>query len=579
MQPPPLSQFSPLHMGRSFICYRDVNKAIDKHREIYGLRLVLKKAVKLENYCLTVDQMRDLNFRLKYGELDYQCSVDNGRPGRPGNDERCPRLVRLRLSPDARTLVVYDTHVHEAQAKSPGQFQSLSPPCPVPEPVTVIPPEALVSISPAQRTTTPSTPCLPLSVSPVGITTPEGPHTPISVAAYEKITVKIKKSQFSPNEMVVVGSARDAQEQFELRNSPEKIPTQSSTPSPVNTQKSTPKSLPKELSPKFQEGITASKVVRKPIVKPTEKVLCPKPVEKITNKSAEKVMIKADDRFFTRPSEKPSVTTIESVPIKPQEKLLTKALERTATKPSEKTGTRQPERSATRVPLRLPQRTTERVNQRNGGTLPITTGNRVSSTNGVRSMTGASSRKLLKKKRKCQSEATWDLSQLVPLDTELGFNEKQQLAHGVLLRLLRVTSHLPMIEFSHALDTLETLADAYQLEQRVNLTISHDHEEECNKLYNDPYEVVDLVDDDNDHYYEYGNGVSSTTVDHRVTITQVDGPNDIFLTSEHEKVGSKRHRQGQKRSATAENLLINNEDRQNINFDSVQMWKISRSSS
>lgn len=85
-QPPHLAQFSPLHVGRSFICYRDVNKAIEKHREIYGLRLVLKKATKLENYCLTVDQMRDLNFRLKYGELDYQCSVDNGRPGRPGNE-------------------------------------------------------------------------------------------------------------------------------------------------------------------------------------------------------------------------------------------------------------------------------------------------------------------------------------------------------------------------------------------------------------------------------------------------------------------------------------------------------------
>lgn len=86
MQPNNLAVFSPLHRGRSFICYRDVNKAIEKHRELYGLRLVLKKAVKLENYCLTLDQMRDLNFRLKYGQLDYQCSVDNGRPGRPGNE-------------------------------------------------------------------------------------------------------------------------------------------------------------------------------------------------------------------------------------------------------------------------------------------------------------------------------------------------------------------------------------------------------------------------------------------------------------------------------------------------------------
>ena len=33
----------------------------------------------------------------------------------------------------------------------------------------------------------------------------------------EKLTMKIKKSQFSPNEMVVVGSARDAQEQMVLK--------------------------------------------------------------------------------------------------------------------------------------------------------------------------------------------------------------------------------------------------------------------------------------------------------------------------------------------------------------------------
>lgn len=63
------------------------------------------------------------------------------------------------------------------------------------------------------------------------------------------------------------------------------------------------------------------------------------------------------------------------------------------------------------------------------------------------------------------------------LFSELGFSEKMHLAHGVLLRLLRVTSQLPMTEFSHALDTLETLTDAYKLEQRVNLSISHDNEE------------------------------------------------------------------------------------------------------
>ena len=81
----PTASVTPLYLGRSFICYRDVNRAVEKHREIYGLRLTLRRAVKLENYCLTPDQMKDLNFRLKYGELIYQCSLANGRPGRPGN--------------------------------------------------------------------------------------------------------------------------------------------------------------------------------------------------------------------------------------------------------------------------------------------------------------------------------------------------------------------------------------------------------------------------------------------------------------------------------------------------------------
>ncbi|XP_045624651.2 uncharacterized protein [Procambarus clarkii] len=599
MQPPPLAHFSPLHMGRSFICYRDVNKAIDRHREIYGLRLVLKKAVKLENYCLTIDQMRDLNFRLKYGELDYQCSVDNGRPGRPGNDERCPRLVRLRLSPDARTLVVYDTHVHEPQAKSPGQFQSLSPPSHVPESVTVISPEALVSISPVNRTGTPSTPCLPLSISPVGVT-PEGPHTPVSGAGYEKITVKIKKSQFSPNEMVVVGSARDAQEQFELSlpikghtpnsyiNSPEKVSTQTSTPNPGIMQIPALKPLSKDLSPQFLESVTASKVVRRPTPKPLDKVTI-KPVEKVASKSVEKVIIKPVERILNKSSEREEVKaverqvikTVEKVTIKPQERLPARVPERTATKPLERTGTRQAERSTARVPGRLSQRTTERVSQRNGGTLSTAAGNGVSSsTNGVRSVNGGSNRRMHKKKRTCQSEPTWDLSQIVPLDTELGFTEKQQLAHGVLLRLLRVTSQLPMIEFTHALETLETLTDAYQLEQRVNLSISHNREEESNKLYNDdPYEIVDLVDDDAGEFCEYGNNrVSSTTVDHRVAVTQVDGPNDDVFDNPRDVLGPKC-KKGQKRSSSADSPSGVGEETQNPNLDSVQMWKISRSSS
>lgn len=76
----------PLHNGRTFICYRDVNKAIDQHRELYGLKLSLKKATKLENYPLTSDQLQSVNLRLKYGELQYTCSIDNGRVGRPGNE-------------------------------------------------------------------------------------------------------------------------------------------------------------------------------------------------------------------------------------------------------------------------------------------------------------------------------------------------------------------------------------------------------------------------------------------------------------------------------------------------------------
>ncbi|ROT76802.1 hypothetical protein C7M84_004617 [Penaeus vannamei] len=396
MQPPHLAQFPPLHTGRSFICYRDVNKAIEKHRELYGLRLVLKRAVKLENYCLTVDQMRDLNFRLKYGELVYQCSVDNGRPGRPGNDERCPRLVRLRLSPDARTLVVYDTHTHETP-KSPGHFQSLSPPCPVPEPAPAGS-EGVETTPPGQQPS-PSTPRLPLPNSQRVTTTPEGNQTPTSAHGYEKITVKLKKSQFSPNEMVVVGSARDAQEQFELRNSPEKMTTTSNASAP--------------------------KVIEKATVKPIQRQLTQKTI----------------DFYSTPKADKP--------PVKPVEKFITKK--------------------------------------------PIL-----------------------------------DLTSLAPLDTELGFSEKQQLAHGVLLRLLRITSQLPMIEFTHALETLEMLTDAFKLEQRVNLTINHDHEEETNGDYlEEMYEERDMETEDyNHHFSDNENGVSSTTSEHQVAIGQLDGQED-----------------------------------------------------
>lgn len=43
--------------------------------------------------------------------------------------ERCPRLVRLRLSPDARTLVVYDTHVHDTPLRPSAEGLQVSTWC------------------------------------------------------------------------------------------------------------------------------------------------------------------------------------------------------------------------------------------------------------------------------------------------------------------------------------------------------------------------------------------------------------------------------------------------------------------
>ena len=80
------SAYPPFHYGRSFICYRDVNKAIDQHREFYGLKLSLKESTRLENFPLSTVQLLTVNFRLKYAALDYTCSIDNGRVGRPGNE-------------------------------------------------------------------------------------------------------------------------------------------------------------------------------------------------------------------------------------------------------------------------------------------------------------------------------------------------------------------------------------------------------------------------------------------------------------------------------------------------------------
>ncbi|KAK3865113.1 hypothetical protein Pcinc_029250 [Petrolisthes cinctipes] len=530
MQPNNLAVFSPLHTGRSFICYRDVNKAIEKHRELYGLRLVLKKAIKLENYCLTLDQMRDLNFRLKYGQLDYQCSVDNGRPGRPGNDERCPRLVRLRLSPDARTLVVYDTHVHDTPLRPPAESvqglspqglsaqglppahqlspEGVSPPCQVPVPV--LNPPGLVPISQFHHTT-PNSPCITLPDASVSVPL----STPTTLPGHEKITVKLKKSQFSPNEMVVVGSARDAQEQLELRNSPEKTPTSSYITSPVTIEKIVPKSLPKQqqLAHKFNENFVAPKVVRKPTtVRSTEKVTIT-PVKASTKPPGEKAIARPPDK----------------VTIKPIEKSVPRTTERPPTK-ADKGVARQSERSTGKAPARPTSRSNERAAARNGAALTSAYINGSSAhNNSVRSVNG-NSRKVTKKKKSKQTDHTFDLSTLAPLDTELGFTEKQQLAHGVLLRLLRVTSQLPMIEFSHALDTLETLTDAYKLEQRVNLTIRHDNEEKCDSLYgSEPYDFIDL-ETKGEEYYDF----DASAEDHRVSFTQVDGPVDGLTDTQEE---------------------------------------------
>ena len=82
-----MSTFSeiPFYIGKKFTCYRDVNRAIDKHKELHGLKLTLKESTRLENYPLTKNQLKNVNFKLKYAALDYNCSIDNGRVGRPGN--------------------------------------------------------------------------------------------------------------------------------------------------------------------------------------------------------------------------------------------------------------------------------------------------------------------------------------------------------------------------------------------------------------------------------------------------------------------------------------------------------------
>ncbi|KAB7495665.1 hypothetical protein Anas_08985, partial [Armadillidium nasatum] len=326
-----VSLIPPLQKGKSFLCYRDVNKAIEKHRELYGLRLALKRAVKLENYCLTFDQMKDLNLRLKYGELDYHCFAATGRPGRPGNDERCPQLIRLKLSPDAQSLVVYESHNHNILPASEGSQKSQQPalkqtkldffPLPSDRPcfrgdITLTP------INPVQKnpililpkplpgvTTVPSivgidskTQAQPSSATPfsfaknffinnnsfgaltpvteinsITITPTNNPNPTPPVQIYpppgsdkggngqpsegdsktEKITIKIKKSQVVPNEMVIVGSLRDTVEQLHSKGHvPNSAPSSSqsldTTPKitssiGTNSKESSPKPFPQPL--------------------------------------------------------------------------------------------------------------------------------------------------------------------------------------------------------------------------------------------------------------------------------------------------------------------------------------------
>ncbi|XP_066963394.1 von Willebrand factor A domain-containing protein DDB_G0286969-like [Macrobrachium rosenbergii] len=631
MQGPNLAQFAPLHKGRSFICYRDVNKAIERHRELYGLRLLLKKAIKLENYCLTVDQMRDLNFRLKYGELDYQCSVDNGRPGRPGKDERCPRLVRLRLSPDARTLVVYDTHIHEPVFSSPSQVPVMSPPYVLQGVLPEIPFKSntstaspglspVVSPSPTTPATSAlqSTPTLPSQSQGIK----SNSVTPTTSPSYEKITVKLKKSQFSPNEMVVVGSARDAQEQFELRNTPEKTYTQSSMEAPnfgdksesaylarqfvekLKENKSTtivfkpiakgspsvpeipvvphltvmqkplqriaPKPPESTLSgmnnktekePSVKDGKTDKKTGKPVFVKVPQKILPkpPKPSERIVTKPFERIVTKPVEKVIPKPVEKVVVKPVEKVVTKPFEKMVSKPVEKvvkpspkTLPKPTDKT-TKGAEKniskpndkflgkfvdknvskgSSVKAPVRLSQRCIDKNAQRstptgngtktdvyrNGTTNGSSKSEGMSNTTANGTKTGPNGKRIYRKKKARQSEPSFDISSLLPLDTELGFNEKTQLAHGVLLRLLRVTSQLPMIEFTHALDTLEMLADAFKLEQRVNLTISQDEDEKEEELNMD-HEYYE-------EYYNFENEITSIGEEHRIALAQVDGALD-----------------------------------------------------
>lgn len=433
MQPPIPTQYLPLHKGRSFICYRDVNRAIEKHREVHGLRLVLKRAVKLENYCLSVDQMRDLNFRLKYGELDYQCAIDNGRPGRPQNDERCPQLVRLRLSPDARSLVVFDTHIHDT---SPEFTKGNTPPCPD----NTVPVISLGKSGLSQSSMASGSTMKPPS-RPV---TPQRPTTPskqdLLDSSDHKLTMKIKKSQFSPHEMVVVGSPRDAEEQRELRTTPEK------------NENVFIKSLDLENSGSRKQ---------------------------ISINTNPKVVL---DRSIVKQYQLPFEQA-------------------TGSQVQEKRGAGRPPGSLNRIPERImPSRTSVS-----------------STTNGVKGAKyGMNLKPIHKKKKTRYEEEVVDMSTLPPMDTELAFSSKQQVAHGILLGLLRVTSQLPMVEFSHALETFEMLTDALKLGQRVHLSIRNDEEDEDENV---SYDYGEYDDDDDDEEMATGMEAATMEMENEITST------------------------------------------------------------
>ncbi|XP_076057968.1 uncharacterized protein LOC143035181 isoform X6 [Oratosquilla oratoria] len=340
-------------------------------------------------------------------------------------------------------------------------------------------------------------------------------------SGHEKITMKIKKSQVSPNEMVVVGSPRDAKEQQELRKSPEKQPVPRPpfiAPKPqerINTFKVQPKSLQDRNLVRMPEKGTAAVV---------------KPIEKYVPFRMGQVPVRIGER-----------------PIAPKVPIH-----------------RMPEKSITAV--RLPFAKGVVVSRANLPRIPnvvSSTVNTMVPSQGTvtRSSTGTiTSKKEMKKKRSKHSEPMLDATQMPTFDTELGLSEKQHLAHGILLRLLRVTSQLPMTEFSHALETLETLTDAFTLRQRVSVNIDHGDNEESEGYYDyrhegdvddddeDEEDEEDEDDDDDDiedgdedddiieipvengYHSENGNGVSSTTDENGLAITQVDGTYDLEVS-------------------------------------------------